>query len=276
MNRLKIFLLLGFILYIILNLSYAQGLSPDWKESVILIEEQQGANYEPVATGFIVLFQKKSFIITNKHVAESNNLMFRFNSRFSKNSIIRLSVDSILQEINIPWAISQTVDLAAIPFIFYKSMISFRDSIKVKFIGISLFKNWDYINEGDEIFVLGFPFGVGAGTHFSAVYRSGIIALKEQKGSYLIDAKIFPGNSGGPVFMKPSIIDYSNGKIGKGNDGYLVGVVSAYLPYTDMAISMQTKRPRITFEENSGLAIVYSSENVVDLLSSYIKQYNIN
>jgi hypothetical protein len=276
MKLLTVGLLIGFYSIVInITVSLAQNLSPDWKKTVVLIEEHKGANYQPVATGFIVIFQEIPFLITNKHVAENNNLVFRFNSSSSSTTIIRLSVDSILAYLKIPWAFSKTADLAAIPISFYPSMVKYQDSIVTKSLGISLFKNWDYLNEGDAIFVLGFPIGLGAGSHYSAVYRSGIIALKEQRGSYLIDSKIFPGNSGGPVFMKPEIYDYRTKSLGKGTVGYFVGVVSAYIPYTDIAVSMQTKRPRITFEENSGLAIVYSSENVVDLLSSYIKQYNI-
>jgi hypothetical protein len=269
-----LFIIILFI-QIFINLSYAQGLSPDWKESVILIEENQGESYQPVATGLMVLFKDISYIVTNRHVAENKNLSFSFNSKLSNRVVIRLSVDSILSYIKIPWAISQTADLAAIPLVFYPSMIQFKDSINVKSLGVSIFKNWDYLNEGDEVFVLGFPLGLGAGTHFSAVYRLGIVALKEQNGIFLIDAKIFPGNSGGPVFIKPSIYDYRTGNLGEFTVGYLVGIVSAYIPYTDIAVSTQTKRARITFEENSGLAIVYSSENVIDLLSSYVKKYNI-
>ncbi len=269
-------LLIGFCSVVInVNMSFGQGLSPDWKEAVVLIEQQQDTNYYPVATGFLVIFREIPFLITNKHVAENNNLVFRFNSKSSDKSIIRLSVDSLISYTKIPWGFSNSADLAVIQPAFYPSMIKYKDSVKIKLLGISLFKDWDYLNEGDEIFVLGFPFGVGVGSHYSAVYRSGIVALKEQKGNYIIDSKIFPGNSGGPVFMKPEIYDYRTGNLGKSTAGYFVGVVSAYIPYTDIAVSMQTKRPRITFEENSGLAIVYSSETVVELLLSYIKQYNI-
>ena len=33
-------------------------------------------------------------------------------------------------------------------------------------------------------------------------------------------------------------------------------MVSAYLPYREIAISTQTDRPRMIFEENSGLGVV--------------------
>jgi hypothetical protein len=70
----------------------------------------------------------------------------------------------------------------------------------------------------------------------------------------LIDSHVFPGNSGGPVVLAPQIAALTGTK--RNNRAYLVGMVKAYIPYTDVAISPQTGRPRITFEENSGLAEV--------------------
>ncbi len=43
---------------------------------------------------------------------------------------------------------------------------------------------------------------------------------------------------------------------------YLLGLVRSYLPYTDMAISPQTKHLRVTFEENSGLTEVISADYI--------------
>lgn len=91
----------------------------------------------------------------------------------------------------------------------------------------------------------------------------------------MIDSNVFPGNSGGPVFIKPSIFDYRTGTLGEGTVGYLVGVVSGFLPYSDVAISLQTRRPRVIFEENSGLAIVYSTDAILDLLSRYIQVHKL-
>jgi hypothetical protein len=55
----------------------------------------------------------------------------------------------------------------------------------------------------------------------------------------------------------------------------LIGVISSYIPYSDTAISLQTKRPRITFEENSGLCIVIPSNEITKLINSEdVKQFD--
>ena len=47
----------------------------------------------------------------------------------------------------------------------------------------------------------------------------------------------------------------------------LIGIVAAYLPYQDVAFSLQTKRPRVIFEENSGLAVVFPVEAIVSVVA---------
>jgi S1-C subfamily serine protease len=76
----------------------------------------------------------------------------------------------------------------------------------------------------------------------------------QEQASFLIDANIFPGNSGGPVVTRPEISSIEGTKaIDK---AALIGIVKSYLTYKDVAVSQQTGKPRVIFEENSGLALV--------------------
>ena len=112
---------------------------------------------------------------------------------------------------------------------------------------------------GDGAFVLGFPMNLTGEQHNYVIVRQGAIArisemLDGASKVFMLDALVFPGNSGGPVVLKPDAISIQGTK--NQSVAYLIGLVLSYLPYTDMAISVQTKHPRITFEENSGLAEV--------------------
>jgi hypothetical protein len=51
----------------------------------------------------------------------------------------------------------------------------------------------------------------------------------------------------------------------------LIGVVRGFIPYTDVAVSQQTLRPRVTFEENSGLAEVIPVDQVNETIVEYLK-----
>ena len=115
------------------------------------------------------------------------------------------------------------------------------------------------LSEGDGVFVLGFPLGEAGDQRNYAIVRQGIIArvqhwLKGNAHTFMIDASIFPGNSGGPVLLKPEIASIEGTK--SNNRCSLIGMVSQYLPYQEYAISEQTGRRRMMFEENSGLGIV--------------------
>jgi len=115
------------------------------------------------------------------------------------------------------------------------------------------------ITQGDEIYILGFPMGLAGEERKYAIARSGIIARLDDEiidttYSFLVDSSVFPGNSGGPVILKPAITSIEGTT--PVNRAYLLGVVKGYIPYEEVAYSLQTDppQPRIKFVENSGLA----------------------
>jgi hypothetical protein len=129
--------------------------------------------------------------------------------------------------------------------------------------------------EGDHIYVLGFPMGLVGGQRNFVITRQGVIArirdyLAMSTDRFLIDALIFPGNSGGPVVstVEASSIEGTKSQ----NRAYLLGVVRAYIPYRDVAVSRQSGEERVAFTENSGLAEVIPIDLVQALI---IKQEEV-
>ena len=129
------------------------------------------------------------------------------------------------------------------------------------------------VSEGDGVFVLGFPLGEAGEERNYTVVRQGIIArvqdwLKRSASTFLIDASIFPGNSGGPVLLRPELSSIQGTK--RNNRCGLIGMVSSYLPYREVAISLQTERPRMIFEENSGLGIVVPHDVIQETIQGAV------
>jgi len=127
------------------------------------------------------------------------------------------------------------------------------------------------VSAGDGVFVLGFPMGQSGVLRNYVIVRQGVIAkidemLDKASDSFMIDSLVFPGNSGGPVVLKADI-NAIQGTTAQSR-AFLIGVVRAYEPYIDMAVSAQTHRPRITFEENSGLAEVLPIDYVEDAIKA--------
>lgn len=159
-----------------------------------------------------------------------------------------------------------SVDVAVVP-INYELLR--RHGIAVSFFGgdvhVATRRRWQalHMGEGDIAFVLGFPMGLVGGRRNTVIVRSGTIArvrdtLEGTSDEFLLDAFVFPGNSGGPVLLATP-----NGP------PLLIGMIHAYVPYQDVAVSMQTQRPRVIFEENSGL----SAAHPIDLVVSVIRRH---
>jgi hypothetical protein len=128
------------------------------------------------------------------------------------------------------------------------------------------------VSAGDGIFVLGFPMNMAGEERNYVIVRQGCIArisdmLDGASPYFLVDAFIFPGNSGSPVILKPELT--SVGGTNPQSFAYLIGIISSYLPYTDFAISPQTHRARVSFEENSGLAEVLPIDYIDEAITSW-------
>jgi S1-C subfamily serine protease len=92
-------------------------------------------------------------------------------------------------------------------------------------------------------------------------------AIDRRSNEFLIDVFTFPGNSGGPVVTKPEVVAIQHTKAV--SSSYLIGIVKEYLPYQDFAISAQTKRTRVMFEENSGLTGVIPIDFVQEAIKTH-------
>jgi S1-C subfamily serine protease len=131
------------------------------------------------------------------------------------------------------------------------------------------------MSEGDGVFVLGFPMGlVGVQRNFIVVRQGAVARLQDclagHESTFLIDCSIFPGNSGGPVISKPEVVGIEGTTTV--NAAYLMGIVNAYVPYRDVAVSLQTGKPRVTFEENSGLASVFPVDYIDEVFDLLVPQ----
>lgn len=219
-------------------------------------------------------------LVTNRHVFEGLQEVFlRFNPQKLDEPARHYSL-SLLDKNGQPlWLTHQNkeIDVAVIPInyqklkkeamqaTYFRSNLHVADVQKLNDLGII---------EGDFVYVLGFPMRLVGSKRNTVVARSGIIArirdtLTKSNTEYLIDAFVFPGNSGGPVISKPELSAIKGTK--SQDASYLIGIVKSYIPYTDVAISLQTKRPRVTFEENSGLAAVHPIDPIQEIIKEHLE-----
>jgi hypothetical protein len=222
---------------------------------------------------------KKSYacyLVTNKHVIEKHErIIIRFNpqnGQSAKDYAIQLKsmpdkkhwaghpdkgTDVAVLPMNL-----KTLEDAGMKFGFFKSDMDAFNTATMERLGVG---------EGDFTYTLGFPMGMMPSDRQHVIVRSGIIArirdvFEKRSSSFVVDSMVFPGNSGGPVVFKPEAISIQpNAPI---KQAALIGIVKSYIQYTDVAISQQTGRPRVIFEENSGLANVETVDKILETIAN--------
>ena len=199
-----------------------------------------------------------AFIVTNRHVVDLDVTHVRFNRIDGGTGLVTV------QEATRPgvgWFRHQTADVAVLPLPPESPLARSNGADHMHFVDghLPTTEEWRRVTEGNGVFVLGFPMGLVGEQRNYPIVRHGVIArvqdwLRGDAQSFLIDSTAFPGNSGGPVLLQPEAIGLEGTESIRRS--LLLGIVSSYIPYADVAVSRQTGRPRITFEENSGLAEV--------------------
>lgn len=263
---------------------------PYFIDSVVAIGNRPvNGEVQWIGTGFLVgrLYseiesekqQYVIFLVTNKHVLEgASSIVVRFNPKTeepARDYDIDLTDKTELVLVGHP---DPDIDVVAISI---NTSVLQRDEAQFSFFRLE--KNALCLSdlreqgasEGDFVYVLGFPMGIVSQDRQYVIVRSGIIArlrdvVAQKSRTFLIDANIFPGNSGGPVVLKPEITSIEGTK--SINRAALIGIITAYVPYRDVAISQQTKRPRVIFEENSGLATVVPADFIIETVEATYKE----
>ena len=250
---------------------------PRYIDCVVAIGTTDNGGKRWIGTGFLFgdLFEVTEdktnkytiYLVTNKHVLNNlDNVLVRFNpqtGQAAKDYILPLK-DSTGK---LTWTghSDKDIDVAVISINgekldFFQSDKDIAD--KQKLIAIEA-------SEGDSIFVLGFPMGIVAVDRQHVFVRSGVISrikdlFENRSKDFVVDAFVFPGNSGGPVVSRPENMSIIGTK--SCDRANLIGIIKGYIPYSDVAISLQTGKQRVIFEENTGLSKVEPVDHIISTI----------
>jgi len=232
------------------------------KKTVTFLGKPNEGKAEFNATGFLVSIQNIVHLITAKHVIVDKSGMFKDNNmvvffNIKGGEIGGRQIEEIKKRFGVDWIFHENdeVDIAIIPL----AVDLQRDDVRT--IPENIFLDMNSSLELCDIFSLSFQPGILSPKRIMPIIRNGTISLVNEDGTFYIDAPAYPGNSGSPVFIKPSPIRFDAGSVQIGRDsigGKFVGIIGEFLTYSEVAVSTQTLRPRIIFEENTGLSKVWS------------------
>ena len=225
------------------------------------------------ATGFLISVNNVLHLATAKHVVVNmetgeeldKGMQVFFNLKSRK--IGSRSLDTLKRRLNVRWIFHEKpeVDVAVIPFTANPS----KEDVAV--ISDEMFLSSRKLFELYDVFYLSYQPGLEQKRKISPLVRGGQISLIEPDKTFYIDGFAFPGNSGSPVFLRPSRWRFRGEEAVLGKDDLafkFAGVIGEYLPYQEMAVSAQTGRPRVVFEENTGLSRVWSGSFLRDIVAS--------
>lgn len=273
----------------------AQWFNKETLRCVVLFEKEINGKLEPHGTGFLIYDYKnkyKTFLITCAHLVKNhNNIYIAIPAKNeSKKRIPEPIFIGVIQDSSSIWKFEKgmlrirlkleengkknyvtndILDIAAIkisiPYALFKSE-RITSPGPVSFPR-SLIKTKEELRLGDEVYFIGFPFGIGSET-FEPLIRSGSIAWKNYQ-NYLLDAFSYGGNSGSPIFTKSS----------KKENPMLIGMITSHL--TDKVPRVvtvpDTSLKKIVFkdiESNIGLAKCVWMDDILKLINTFTDKSN--
>ncbi|GAM10194.1 hypothetical protein OR1_02482 [Geobacter sp. OR-1] len=250
-------------------------------------------------TGFLFIYKLQDdkhapFIVTNKHVVhgmKSGSLTFHQRNGDQPNlgNGFRLDIDN--------WAKiwfghpSTDVDVAVTPFIPLEAHIKQQYNIDLfyRFISNDMIPTADQIEELDAIesvTFIGYPNGIWDSKNLLPIARRGTTASPirvdfESTPRFLIDASVFGGSSGSPVFvLNQGMITDKRGNSTIGSRALFVGIIAAVFYRTQLnqiiAVPVPTlTRPMAQQQEMIDLGIVYKARTVTETIEAFVEKNGV-
>lgn len=270
-------------------------LLPAYLDAVVSIEVGSIDKTVPVATGF--LFGRKArekdgagndlyriFLVTNRHVFEDGG-----KDEYLKRAFLRFNVTGgqaakiydvdLLDPDGKPVWIRHPSDSADAAVLSINGRKLREEGIRFFFFTedahtyLMRDREASGIATGDGVFVLGFPMGIRGASQNFVIARKGVIARVDEEvlrdHYFFLDVSAYPGNSGGPVVIEADIQAVGGTKTV--SQTRLIGVVSEGITYQEVAVSQQTRQPRVVFQEQTGLVKVVPMDVVVEVIDKYIE-----
>jgi hypothetical protein len=234
----------------------AQWFDPQTLNCTVLLEKKQDSMFVPLGTGFVLWNYRnrnQPIVITAGHLLNRQDLFVSINADSSliryaqKNHLDTIIIDKLKWSIIngklrakirltkspvATYLIDSTIDIGLFLIDMATSTKTFEgDSIclaKFQILPKSKFRIRSDVSLGDELYFIGFPFGIGTDFKLEPVIRSGSVAwMSKSVNEFLLDAFSFGGNSGSPVFSK--ILLGRNPGMLSWDDAYLLGVIVGHL-----------------------------------------------
>lgn len=248
-------------------------------------------------TGFIFDYSSEPetsclFLITNRHVVENTKdgkILFHVTEENNQEPSLEKGFYLTIPDWQCLWFYhpNPEIDIAICPFlpIIQRVKEDFKQNLFFKAIPRKAIPDQDEINSlnaMEEVIFVGYPNGMWDSIHNLPILRKGITASPlqinfENRPQFLIDASVFGGSSGSPLFIVNDGAYLDKGSICFGSRFYFLGVVSAVYFRTQInnveARTIPTSIiPVVENKEMIDLGIVFKSQTILDTIDIFLKQ----
>ena len=248
--------------------------------TTVRMEESYGEK-AGVGTGFFYHHEDKLFLVTNKHVVQGvkngSFLMLKSSKDDYWKPILGRGLEISFCDSDFVGHPDPEIDIAvanispAINVLKKKGTTPFWMHINRELIPTQE-ELENFFSPAEEIYFVGYPNGLWDDVKILPIIRKGITATPyyvdfKNKKKFLIDASVFPGSSGSPVFVyyKGSYSD-KFGNNYQGNKLRFLGVISkTYLQYSESINSGNINSQMIDLGE------VYKAETVQETIDYFIE-----
>ncbi len=243
-----------------------------------------------IGTGFLTLqkineTKSRVFLVTNKHVVTKTDQYGNFvsNCEYGKFTFLRAKENEpdlgniapiVIPKFSEKFLMhpNKETDLAILNI---SGLIT--ENIFIHALPIELIAKDEDFDILDDVIFIGYPNGIWDEKNFIPIIRKGSIATPfsldyDGKKQFLIDAHVFPGSSGSPVFIKESSIKNGVLCLGGTEKYYLTGIISKTHCCTEECIKkiVPTNINNIQLSKQMiGLGICEKSSQIIELIKLY-------
>ncbi|KPV62583.1 MAG: hypothetical protein AOA66_1273 [Candidatus Bathyarchaeota archaeon BA2] len=260
--------------------------------TVIRIETTDSEGKQKVGTGFIFSYELEDkrylFLVTCKHlINEVKEGTLTFIKSSGQKPLLGESYRLRIENFENGWFKheSENIDVAILPFVPVLNHI-LNQGVQVFFKSIpdNLIPKDEKLKELDaveDVLFIGYPIGLWDPKNFIPVVRKGITAtpvfldFKGEK-QFLIDASVFPGSSGSPVFIHDKGIywDKKSGSTVVGHRIFFLGMLSAVfkMPDTGEIILPTERTPVIRISQLVDIGVVFKAETILETIKEFLEK----
>lgn len=238
-------------------------------------------NLTGIGTGFLMSRpvgenQHKLYLVSNKHILMGTpKILVSFicneNGEPQHKRVHKVEIQGVDQAVK--GHPDPEVDIAAIECTGL--LWNMRDRIYYKHIPYELLADFDEpeLSIAENVYFVGYPAGRYDTSNNLPLMRTGMIASHPKfdfngKPQFVIDAQVFPGSSGSPVYIDLTYENFRNGRIVVGERKLkLLGIVAQTMLRNNVLQAVSTSTNYV-MQEVMGLGIVFKATAIKELVDS--------